>query len=99
MLYRKINCKDRLPGTTRYFDTETGTFKYDSFTKSFYNNDGNVQYPKFWWEPVILPTIEEIEKMAIEEMKLKHIMACDERSIDDWKDGAKYIIDLLTKTK
>jgi len=52
--------KDRLPNMTKYYDTENGTFKYDKVTLAFYNNDGVVEYPSFWFESIREPNDKEI---------------------------------------
>lgn len=90
-LYRKVLCSERLPEPLIEVDSDKGKWVY-------YPDDPYVNFfPSYWLEPIDLPTDEEIEKLAKRQMRLKHIMALDERSISDCIDGIKMAVELLTK--
>jgi len=92
MLYRKINCKDRLPEKERAeYSTDIGTLFFSE--KEWW--DEFQEFPEWWLEEVTLPTDEEIEKMA-EQMATNANL---HRSTMDYmyylngvRHGAKYIM-------
>lgn len=105
-LFKKIPCSERLPEKEGVYDTMRGRllFQKGSFYDNTYSSELNGNHfapvtPEYWYEPIQLPTDEEIEKIAKKEMDLKHIMALDERSISDCIDGFKSAIELLTGGK
>lgn len=70
-LFRKVLTKDRLPDEEGVYDTARGRLLFQK--GSFYDNqyslelDGNhfaPVNPQYWYEYVLIPTDDEIEKMA-----------------------------------
>ncbi len=92
-LYRKVNCSDRMPKENKECFTDTGLATYLLKDNQWYYVAFlrcNPQ-PDWWLEEIQLPNDEEIES--------QYCMTRYESPDFDWMSGAKWMRDLILKTK
>lgn len=98
-LFKKIPCSERLPEKEGVYDTMRGRllFQKGSFYDNTYSSELNGNHfapvtPEYWYEPIQLPTDEEIENMA----EVKNISLSDRTP---FTVGFKSALELVTGGK
>lgn len=96
MLYRKVLCSDRLPDTSGKYQTEFGVRMFVRTLKRWKHGNMYSTQPKYWIEPVTIPTNEEIRNMSYKELSPPEFGVASKIY---WQSGFIKAIELLTGEK
>ena len=62
-LYRKVLTSERMPKESGRYHTNSHIMKFIVETKQWKDNGDYTRFPDYWFEPVQLPSEDEIETM------------------------------------